>query len=445
MYDKISIFGASRDLHLISSYFEPNPKFLNEDLTESKARFILYFCFTTGAITCVSSFVRFLQYDQLPLSWYLITMFSLFNVFVPAFANKFGHSQKLILISMTYGCTILCLRILDTGGYDGSTIAWMTLIPIIFGLISDERGLVISTLLTACFLFFLTAYAEPLGLVKVVHETVFTRFLLWLLLILLTGFMVGVFLRQKKARESELHHSLESLRLTQKLASLGTVAGGVAHQVNNPLMNIMGQLELIRRLKIADRIEPEIATRFEKHFSRLEGNFKKINSIISALLVIGRAKPKESFSHCKIVEVIEQAIEYAKVKTPEREISLSSDQLNELNFFGNEVLLIQMFGNLLINALDATEEQTHPRVSIDMTCNNSSLEFVIRNSGPKIDKEIIQSIFDPFFTTKKISDGSGLGLVLSRTIAQLHGGTLTYDPNQSDTAFIVSLPIAIEE
>lgn len=445
MYDKMRTFSITGIQVLFSSYFRPNPKFFNEDLTESKARFILYFCFVTGAMTCVSSFVRFIQHDMLPVSWYLITLFSLFNVFIPWIANQLGHYQKLIMASMIYGCVILCFRIFDTGGFEGSTVAWLTLIPIIFGLISDEKGLMISTFLSAFFLFFLTAYAEPLGLVKEVDETIFTRYLLWTLLILLTGFMIGVFVRQKRAREYELHQSLALLRSTQKLASLGTISAGVAHQVNNPLMNIMGQLELIRRLHISDKVEPEISVRFEKHFSRVEANFKKINSIVSALLVIGRAKPRESFAECDFISVIEQSIEFARSKNPKRAVSYQTSDLKDIKFLGNEVLLVQMFGNVLGNALDATQDQDNPYVGIMIKHRLTSIEFYIQNDGPKIDNEIVQSIFDPFFTTKKINDGSGLGLVLSRTIAQLHGGTLDYQEDDRYTTFLITLPIESKE
>jgi signal transduction histidine kinase len=424
----------------ISSYFQPNLKFLNDDLSESKARFILYFCFATGLMTCVSSAIRFFQHDVLPLSWYLIALFSLFNVFVPLICSTFGHYKKVILFSMSYGALILALRILDTGGYEGSTLAWITIVPIIFGHISDRKGLLVSTLLSVLFLFFLTAYAETLGLVSYIEETIFTRFVVWALLILLIGFMVGIFVRQKKERERELQYSLESLRLTQKLASLGTIAAGVAHQVNNPLMNIMGQLELMRRLSIVELLDSNIATRYEKHFSRVEGNFKKINSIINALLVIGRSKPMESFSLCSIENIIDQSIEFAQVKHPTRSIAVCRDEIRNHQFFGNEVLLIQMFGNIFSNAFDATNDHDEPFVKIEFHETGLSFDFEIQNSGPKIDDDIIQSIFDPFFTTKKISDGSGLGLVLSRTIVELHGGTLYYDAKASLTTFRITLP-----
>jgi len=443
MYAKlvfIHLLGNSDLLKSISSYLQPNQKFLNDDLSESKARSILYFCFATGLMTCIVSSVRFFQHDLLPLSWYLVTFYSIFNVFVPLICSIMGQFKKVILFSMTYGALILVFRILDTGGYEGSTVAWITIVPIIFGHISDRKGLVVSTFLSVLFLFFLTAYAEPLGLVTYIEETIFTRFVVWALLILLIGFMVGIFVRQKKERERELQNSLESLRLTQKLASLGTIAAGVAHQVNNPLMNIMGQLELMRRLSIVELVDSNIASRYEKKFSRIEGNFKKINSIINALLVIGRSKPVEAFSPCHLDEIIDQSIEFAQVKYPNRSISVCREEIKNHQFFGNEILLIQMFGNLLSNAFDATIDQVKPLVKINFTENASSFDFEIQNSGPKIDDDIIHSIFDPFFTTKKINDGSGLGLVLSRTIVELHGGTLFYDPHASLTTFKLTLP-----
>jgi C4-dicarboxylate-specific signal transduction histidine kinase len=243
-------------------------------------------------------------------------------------------------------------------------------------------------------------------------------------------------------REQELREKQEQLVQAGKLATLGELTTGVAHELNNPLNNIglfVGNAIDLIALGTADT-DPEVILR-ELHSTMQQ--VRKATEIISHLRTFGRAAPV-SFEPLDILHVIERSISLMKEQLRLRQIEVQLHFPPEALFvFGNAIQLEQVFINLLANARDALANA--PVKLITITCKAEQEQVVLRfcDTGPGIPAELAQRIFDPFFTTKEVGAGTGLGLSITYGIIKDHQGTITVEHHPGDGAhFLIHLPRA---
>ena len=255
--------------------------------------------------------------------------------------------------------------------------------------------------------------------------------------------------QEMERREQELRDKQEQLVQAGKLATLGELTTGVAHELNNPLNNIGLYVG-----NIIDRIHMgELET--ERALEDLEGamgQVRKATAIISHLRTFGRAAPV-TFEGVDVDEVIERALslmqEQLRLRAIEVELDLCPDPLMVL---GNPIQLEQVFINLLTNARDALEEITDEpkRIRICSSLERDRIEIVFADNGPGIPPALAQRVFDPFFTTKEVGTGTGLGLSITYSIVKEHGGEISISKTPGGGArFRIELPVvgdvAIEE
>lgn len=226
----------------------------------------------------------------------------------------------------------------------------------------------------------------------------------------------------------------EQLINTEKLAALGRMAAGIAHELNSPLTGIITYATMM-----LDRI-PEDRQEDREDLQVIIEQAERCSRIIKGILGFSRQQAFDR-TPTNINALISKTISIIKNQTRFQNITINmhfDETLPDITIDPHQIQ--QVLINLLINAADAMQEQG----TIDIKTYQSE-GFVclnVKDSGPGIPKEIADKIFEPFFTTKPKDKGTGLGLSVSTDIVRNHGGTITLDskPGQS-ASFTIKLPL----
>jgi C4-dicarboxylate-specific signal transduction histidine kinase len=242
-------------------------------------------------------------------------------------------------------------------------------------------------------------------------------------------------------REQELRDKQEQLVQAAKLATLGELTTGVAHELNNPLNNIgLFVGNVIDRI-VLDEADPErVVSDLEKAMDQV----RKATEIITHLRTFGRAAPI-SLEPVLVGDILERALslmnEQLRARLIEVEVEPASEELVVL---GNAIQLEQVVINLLTNARDALVDAPERtiRLASGLT-KDERVRITVSDSGPGIPPGLEQRIFDPFFTTKEVGMGTGLGLSITYGIVKEHGGSIEVTSRPGEGAcFEIELPVA---
>ncbi len=245
---------------------------------------------------------------------------------------------------------------------------------------------------------------------------------------------------EMQRREQELRDKQEQLVQAGKLATLGELTTGVAHELNNPLNNtalfVGNALDLIE-LGVTDKgpIVRELRQALQQVW--------KATQIISHLRTFGRAAPA-SRDPIRLRQVIERALSLMQEQLRLREIDVTLDLgPEEPVVVGNPIQLEQVFINLLTNARDALLHSPRKAIRISASVGAAAVEIAFVDTGHGIASGLERRIFDPFFTTKEVGKGTGLGLSITYGIVKEHGGTISVvsAPGEGAT-FLIQLPLA---
>ncbi|HEY7350371.1 MAG TPA: ATP-binding protein [Ktedonobacterales bacterium] len=245
---------------------------------------------------------------------------------------------------------------------------------------------------------------------------------------------------EMQRREQELRDKQEQLVQAGKLATLGELTTGVAHELNNPLNNIglfVGNAMDLLELGKGD--QEQILAELRQAMQQV----RKAGEIISHLRTFGRAA---TFSRepVAIKPVIERALSLMReqMRLRQIEVVLALGPEDPV-VIGNAIQLEQVFINLLTNARDALVNASRKNISITSTLRQDIFTLEVRDTGAGIPPGLEQRIFDPFFTTKDVGAGTGLGLSITYGIIQEHGGTIWVESQSGEGAtFFVQLPLA---
>jgi C4-dicarboxylate-specific signal transduction histidine kinase len=244
-----------------------------------------------------------------------------------------------------------------------------------------------------------------------------------------------------KHREQELREKQEQLVQAGKLATLGELTTGIAHELNNPLNNIglfvgnaIDLIELGSAETSSERILRELYSAMQQ--------MRKATEIITHLRTFGRAA-SVSYEPVSISQVTHNAISLIQEQLRLRQIEVRLQMPDEeIIVIGNPIQLEQVFLNLLTNARDALVDRPQKSITISCTLKADFVEIRVRDTGSGIAPEIEQRIFDPFFTTKEVGAGTGLGLSITYSIIQEHQGTIVLENHDSEGAlFLIQLPL----
>jgi len=241
-------------------------------------------------------------------------------------------------------------------------------------------------------------------------------------------------------RELELREKQEQLIQAGKLATLGELTTGIAHELNNPLNNIgLFVGNAIDRIDLG-QVEPE-AVRDE--LGRAMDQVRKATEIISHLRTFGRAATIV-YEPVEIAAVVERSLALMQEQLRLREISVAVEPGSEpIVVHGNEIQLEQVFVNLLTNARDALTDVQAKQIWITCEIEPPMAVVTFADNGPGVPPDLEARIFDPFFTTKEVGAGTGLGLSITYGIVTEHAGTITVGERKGGGAqFTIELPLA---
>jgi two-component system sensor histidine kinase HupT/HoxJ len=284
--------------------------------------------------------------------------------------------------------------------------------------------------------------------------------------LVITGRPVGELRRAYQAlrrAHEDLKTTQQQLIHSEKMASLGRLVAGVAHELNNPISFVYGNTVAMKRY--AERISRYLAAvhadmpREEREALRRELRIDRLLDDLPSLIdgtVEGAERTRDIVDALKrfsatdrderrafdLVEVVERAVQWvAKAAAKEFEVSLNLPAALEV--VGSPGQLQQVVMNLVQNAADATESARDRRLEISGRSEEGQAVIEFRDSGPGIPAANLDKLFDPFFTTKPVGRGTGLGLAISYGIVERHGGKLTADNHPKGGAlFSLSLPLA---
>jgi C4-dicarboxylate-specific signal transduction histidine kinase len=247
--------------------------------------------------------------------------------------------------------------------------------------------------------------------------------------------------QEMERREHELRDKQEQLVQAGKLATLGELTTGVAHELNNPLNNIGLYIgNVIDRVHLGQLDTEQILDDLEKAMKQVQ----KATEIISHLRTFGRAATI-TVERVDVDDVIERALslmhEQLRLRAIEVDLDLSPD---ELVVVGNPIQLEQVFINLLTNARDALAEAPERKIRISSKLEGNEIQIALADSGAGIPEQIQARIFDPFFTTKETGAGTGLGLSITYSIVKEHGGEIALAPSPGGARFEITLPLTKE-
>ncbi len=242
-----------------------------------------------------------------------------------------------------------------------------------------------------------------------------------------------------EASNTQLKDSQQQLIMAEKMAALGRLAGGVAHEVNNPLQIILSRVQLMR-------MNGEVPERLLAGLDSVEHNVRRITKIIRGLLdMAGHRAAESEWRSCDVGHALQQTIDLVRPQLEQAKIELVVNCPGDLpQIVGNIGELEQVFLNLMINAQNAMTDGGLLQVIAGIEGARLFVRFV--DTGVGIPDAVLDQIFDPFFTTRSDQGGTGLGLAVSYGIVERHGGTISVESEcGKGTSFELRFPIAVGE
>jgi signal transduction histidine kinase len=240
------------------------------------------------------------------------------------------------------------------------------------------------------------------------------------------------------ALAAELILKQEALVASSKMSALGEMAGGIAHEINNPLAVITARASQIRRL--VQRGQPD-GPMLERFSSEIEATAMRIAKIIVGLRSFARNGDQDPFAAAAVDELLADVLTLCveRFKTKGIPLELTNDAPGaELDCRATQV--VQVLVNLLNNALDAVEPLAVRWVRVHAAQTAEGVEIAVTDSGAGVPEPVRARLFQPFFTTKPVGKGTGIGLSIAHGIIAAHGGALSLDVACRNTRFVVRLP-----
>lgn len=239
--------------------------------------------------------------------------------------------------------------------------------------------------------------------------------------------------------QSEIEESKIKQLNAARLASLGEMAGGIAHEINNPLSIVRAQAEQIQTvLKRSEHATPFLLSSIE----RIVNTSDRISTIIKGLKQLSRDSSNDPYESNELLIMIRQLIELSSERLKLYQISLSLNCPEEEVFvLCRPVEILQVLLNLINNSIDAIGDSENPWILIDVSIKDTDAVVKLTDSGNGIDPAIVPKIAQPFFTTKDVGKGTGLGLSISKKIIEKHQGSFYLDTNSRNTTFVFTLKL----
>ena len=237
----------------------------------------------------------------------------------------------------------------------------------------------------------------------------------------------------------KLNLSIKEQHKKERMASLGEMAAGIAHEINNPLQLISAQAHVLKRIIKSSEFDREKA---DKGLLVISETVKRIATIIKGLKSLSRDGAQDPFVEASLDSIFENTFLICSEKFKTHGIFLQVIKPEENILFDcRSVQISQVLLNIVNNACDTIVNEEERWIKIECKKEENSLKLKITNSGTKISKNIADKLFTPFFTTKAEGVGTGLGLSISLAIIHAHKGNISIDLENKNTCFVIELPL----
>lgn len=240
----------------------------------------------------------------------------------------------------------------------------------------------------------------------------------------------GILLLINDITEEEEANQL--LYRSEKLATVGTMLSGIAHELRNPLSIISARVQMAKMKK--EHTEESI----NKVLKTIETQSERCANIVNSLLNFTRNTATSSGYH-KASEVMDETLNYVNYQNTFDNVEVTKNYDSSLLVYGDRSRFVQIFINLITNAVDAMEGKGTLLISISREKNGATL-ITVKDNGPGIDTMIENKLFDPFFTTKEPGKGTGLGLSIVYKIVTESNGKIWFESKPGETTFFIILP-----
>lgn len=241
-------------------------------------------------------------------------------------------------------------------------------------------------------------------------------------------------------RERELDKQRELSQQNSKLASLGELAAGVGHEINNPLSIISGQISFIK----TELINNNVYNLVEDRFIKINKSIKRITNITKGLRTFARADSVEN-TYFDISELIRETIDMVGEIFAKERVEFVLDIQPNVKTYANYGRMQQVIINLINNAKDALSKSLEKIISVSMSEIDDIIFINIKDSGCGIEANIQEKIFEPFFTTKDVNGGTGIGLALVDSIIKEHSGKISVESSIGQgTLFMIEIPKKVD-
>jgi signal transduction histidine kinase len=224
----------------------------------------------------------------------------------------------------------------------------------------------------------------------------------------------------------------------EKLALMGEIAGGIVHEIRNPLAVIFGNTHLIKQELESDALDK--ASIGEK-VDKIDEHTQRIDKIVKSLQNIARKNGSTGFKPTAIKSILEDVMNMCREKFHKYGITVEiGDVPGDLTVNCNPIQIAQVLINLFNNSFYEIKEKPKKWIHVEVVNQNEMVQISVTDSGNGIEEGLRTKIFQPLFTTKPARDGMGLGLSIVNRIVLNHGGTVSVDPRSKHTCFVIRIP-----
>jgi PAS domain S-box-containing protein len=248
--------------------------------------------------------------------------------------------------------------------------------------------------------------------------------------------LVGVDLTEDFQRQKQLEEAQTKSLSSARMAVLGEMASGIAHEINNPLAVVNTNAQ-----KLIKMAQTQNYAELEDRANKILSIVKRISKIISGLRTFARDGEQDPFEPNSIKQIIDDSLELVTERIRMLNIELRVQSIDpNLKVDCRSAQIAQVVVNAISNSRDAIEKFDTKWISVEVVELDNRVKIMITDSGNGIPAEIRERIFQPFFTTKEVGVGTGLGLSISIGILRAHKGAFYIDTDCPNTRFVIDLP-----